>query len=134
MAMGTIRNYKDLIAWQKDMDLVEQVYRPTRGFPATERFSLTAQSRRAAVSVPANVAEGFGRCTRTDYIRFLDMASGSANEVETHLLIAQRLGFVEADELDAALGLACEVQRIMRGLTNSLRKADRTTVRSERKR
>lgn len=132
--MGTIRSYKDLIAWQKSMDLVEEVYKATRGFPANERFGLTSQSRRAAVSIPANVAEGFGRCTKNDYIRFLDTAYGSANEVETHLLIAERLGFASSEQLHTGLDLAKEVQKIIRGLVNRLRSSDKPGLRSEGRR
>ncbi|MDB5296543.1 MAG: ribosomal protein [Phycisphaerales bacterium] len=88
------RNYRDLIAWQKGMDLVEEVYRATRLFPADEVYGLTSQIRRAAVSIPANVAEGQGRGGAAEFARFLRIAHGSLREVETHALIAERLLYV----------------------------------------
>jgi four helix bundle protein len=78
--MAKIDGYKDLIAWQKGMDLVEAVYRLSAGFPREERFGLTSQVRRAAVSVPSNIAEGYSRPNRSDYVRFLDIARGSATK------------------------------------------------------
>jgi len=83
------------------------------------------------VSIPANVAEGFGRCTKNDSIRFLDMAYGSANEVETHLLIAERLGFASGEQLHTGLDLAKEVQKIIRGLVDRLQSSDKPGLRSE---
>ncbi len=90
--MTGVQSYKDLIAWQKAMDMVEGVYRVTAGYPRDERFGLISQTRRAAVSVPSNIAEGYGRQTRREYIQFVHIARGSANEVETQLLLACRLG------------------------------------------
>ncbi len=92
--MAKINSYKDLIAWQKAMEMVAAVYQVTAKYPADERFGLVSQSCRAAVSVPSNIAEGYGRRTKADYVRFLDVARGSANEIETQLLIAVRLGLV----------------------------------------
>lgn len=88
-----VRNYTDLIAWQKAMDFVHRVYALTSGFPGDERFGLTSQLRRAAVSIPSNIAEGEGRETPGDFIRFLAIAHGSLREVETQLRISQRLGY-----------------------------------------
>ena len=119
--MTGITNYKDLIAWQKGMDLVEAVYRVSRVFPPDERYGLVAQVRRAAVSVPSNIAEGYSRRTRTDYLRFLDIARGSANEVETQLLVATRLSFVDTEHAKETLELTAEVQRVLKGLVNSLK-------------
>ncbi len=127
--MAKIKGYKDLIAWQKAMDLVEVVYRASRSFPAEERFGLTSQIRRAAVSVPSNIAEGHSRPGRNDYVRFLDIARGSANEIETQLLIAGRLGFVKREQLIGILDLVEEVQRILKGLVNSLQNSKKTNVR-----
>ena len=120
--MGKIESYKDLIAWQRGMELVEQVYRITSTFPSQEKFGLTSQVRRAAVSIPANIAEGYGRRTRVDYVRFLDIARGSANEVETHLLLGLRLNFATGDDIAVALELINEVQKVLRGLAESLRR------------
>jgi len=81
------------------MDLVLECYRVTQRFPSNEQFGLTAQLKRAAVSVPANIAEGFGRWHRKEFVRFLLTANGSLKEVETHLLISQRLGFLQKADL-----------------------------------
>lgn len=126
--MAKVCGFVDLVGWQKGMDLVEEVYRVSAGFPADERFGLTAQVRRAAVSIPSNVAEGYGRSTKADYMRFLDIARGSANEVETQLRIAQRLRFVGEHANQRALALANEVQRILRGLSNALRRTSKKDI------
>ena len=90
------RNYRDLVAWQKAMDLVELVYRTTTGFPKHELYGLTSQIRRAAVSVPFNIAEGEGRSSsKKDFIRCLSIAYGSLREVETQALIGTRLGYAD---------------------------------------
>ena len=87
-------SYKELIVWQKAMVLVELVYRHIRIFPSEERFRLCDQLSRAAVSVPSNIAEGYGRGTQAEYARFLSVARGSLYEVETQLELAVRLGFI----------------------------------------
>ncbi|HOF19572.1 MAG TPA: four helix bundle protein [Phycisphaerae bacterium] len=127
-----IRDYKDLIAWQKGMDLVEAVYRFSKSLPADERFGLVSQVRRSAVSIPANVAEGFGRSTRAEYARFLDIALGSANEVETHLLVSGRLGYANGNNLEAVLELTGEIQRILKGLIRTVANSDKSSVRTQR--
>jgi four helix bundle protein len=113
--------YKDLVAWQKSMDLVVAVYAASARFPSDERFGLTAQVRRAAVSIPSNIAEGYSRRTRPEYVRFLDIARGSANEVETQMIIAVRLGFPLPGDSQGILESVQEVQRILKGLVGSLR-------------
>ena len=128
--MGRIKGYKDLIAWQKGMDLVEAVYRLSAVFPVEEKYGLTSQVRRAAVGIPSNVAEGYSRPTQADYIRFLDMARGSANEVETQLLIAIRLGYVRGEQASIALGLANEEQRILKGLADRVSQSDKKSFRT----
>lgn len=92
-----IRKYQQLIVWQKAMLLVSEIYRLTQGFPDNEKFGLTSQLRRAAVSVPSNIAEGSGRGSDKDFCRFLYQARGSLTEIETQLLIAQQLGFCAID-------------------------------------
>jgi len=126
--MARVNGFMDLVAWQKSMNLVEDVYRASAGFPADERFGLTAQLRRAVVSIPSNIAEGYGRSTKADYLRFIDIAKGSANEVETQLRIAQRLRFVKEQNNGRALALTNEVQRILRGLGEGLRRSTRSSV------
>jgi four helix bundle protein len=102
------------------MDLVEMVYRVTRGWPADELYGLTNQVRRAAVSVPANIAEGQGRIGSKAFGQHLSIAYGSLCEVETHLTIAHRLGFIGEETLEQLLTQATEVARPLRGLMRSL--------------
>jgi four helix bundle protein len=97
-----IQNYRELIVWRKGMDLVESVYRATIGFPREEIYGLTSQIRRAAVSIPSNIAEGQGRGATRDFLYFLSIAQGSLKEVETQVLIAERLAYV-ANQLSARL-------------------------------
>ena len=87
-----VKNYQELIVWQKAMDLVEDVYKSSRDFPREEIYALTSQIRRAAVSIPSNIAEGQGRRTTLDFLRHLSIAYGSLREVETQILIAGRRG------------------------------------------
>lgn len=102
------------------MDFVTECYRLTERFPGTERFGLTAQLRRAAVSVPSNIAEGHGRGHAKNFINHLWIANGSLRESETQLLIAERLGYVSPDMLRPPLDLAGEVGRLITGLRRSL--------------
>jgi four helix bundle protein len=111
-----IRSFRDLIAWQKAMGLCEQVYALSRGFPPEERFGLTPQMRRAAVSVPSNIAEGYGRRSKRDYLRFLNMALGSLCELETQLILAVRLDFTNDDGLATSMGLVRDVDRLLSAL------------------
>lgn len=116
----TVRHYTDLVAWQRAMDLVMLVYEATEGFPPRERFGLTNQLRRAAVSVPSNIAEGRGRDTTRDFLRCLSIAFGSLQEVETQLFIAQRLDYLEQRFQPGLFELTNEVARLINGLRNSL--------------
>jgi four helix bundle protein len=118
--LARIESYRDLVAWQKAVDLVARVYEITKTFPTDERFGLTQQLRRAAVSVPSNIAEGKGRGTAAEFSRFLSIATGSLTEVDTQLVIAERLGFITNDTLDEVAGKIAEVGRIMTGLRKSL--------------
>jgi four helix bundle protein len=117
---ANITGFKDLVAWQKAMTLVTDIYRLTERLPDHERFGLTSQLRRAAVSVPSNVAEGHGRVQKKDYQRFVDIARGSTNEIETQLLVAVNLGFLTESHVDATMTLLDELQRILKGLWRSL--------------
>lgn len=116
-----IKSYRDLIAWQKSMDLVVLIYAISQQFPDQERYGLINQIRRAVVSIPANIAEGHGRIHTGDYARFLSIARGSLMEVETLLLIAQRLDFVAATEHANAWSLIEETGRLLNGLIRSIR-------------
>ena len=115
----TGRNYR-VIAWQKAMDLVEAIYSATRRFPPEEFYGLTSQVRRAAVAVPSNIAEGQGRRSVNELAHHLSIAHGSLREVETQVLIAQRLGYLDEAGADGLLALAGEVGRLITGLANSL--------------
>lgn len=115
------RNYRDLIAWQKAMDLVEHVYRTSRQFPREELYALSSQIRRAAISVPSNIAEGEGRGGRKEFAQFLRVAHGSLRELETQVLIAQRLSYVDSREAASLLDVAAEVGRLITGLVRSLK-------------
>lgn len=120
---GTVRSYEDLRVWQAGISLCVDVYRMTSAFPADERFGLTSQLRRAAVSVPSNIAEGWGRGTRADYLRFLRIARGSLYEIRTQAVIAERIGAAPHDE-SARLGDAIEaLRRPLQGLIRTLEQA-----------
>jgi four helix bundle protein len=114
------RNYQDLIAWQKAMDLAVVVYEVTGEFPMEERYGLTSQLRRAAVSVPSNIAEGQGRGREGDFHRLLGIAHGSVREIETQAILAGRLGLLRDDLRARVLDLASEVGRLVTGLSRSL--------------
>jgi four helix bundle protein len=115
-----VRNYRDLIVWQKAMDLVELVYRLTKHFPPDELYGLRSQMRRAVISIPSNIAEGEGRHSTRDFLRFLAIANGSRREVETQAIIAQRLGYIDEPSCEKVLALASEVGRLRQGLAKSL--------------
>ncbi|MBN2080906.1 four helix bundle protein [bacterium] len=115
----SVKHYRDLVAWRKAMELVKQVYQLTVTWPKEEQYGLTSQVRRAAVSVPSNIAEGYGRRTSKEFIRFLNVAHGSLMEVETQLQIGYLLGFMPAAELDKLLDLTSETGKITFGLIQS---------------
>jgi four helix bundle protein len=115
------QHYKDLIAWQKGMDLVEAVYKITETFPKREVYSLTDQIRRAAVSIPSNIAEGRAHYSNREFIHYLRHSRGSLAEVETQLRISVRLHYLPQAEADALLKQTDELGRILSGLINSLR-------------
>jgi four helix bundle protein len=106
-------SYRDLIFWQKSVDLAVDVYRLTRVFPPDERFGITSQVRRAALSISNNIAEGHGRATRGEFLNSLSIASGSNNEVENCLLVSQRLEFVSEAAIQPHLTLSSEISRLM---------------------
>lgn len=118
----SVMSYRDLKVWEKAMGLVVQSYRLTKFFPKHEAFGLASQTQRAAVSVPANIAEGHGREHLGDYLRHLSVANGSLMELETDLLIAARLSYLKTDEVEPVLALASEVGRMLAGLSRSLKK------------
>jgi four helix bundle protein len=116
------RNYQGLVVWQRAMDLVAEVYVASRSFPREEVYGLTSQLRRAAVSIPSNIAEGEGRGSKKEFVHFLRIAHGSLREVETQLIIAERLAYLEANVLSKLIAIAEETGRLINGLMNSLRR------------
>ena len=115
---GAIRTFRDLIAWQKAMELARLVYRATGQMPDTERFGLTNQMRRAAVSVPSNIAEGYARQSRADYLKYLRIARGSLAELATQHELARGLEMLGPDR--ATESLLAECDRVLQGLIRSL--------------
>ena len=113
-------SYRKLIAWQRAMELAEAVYRSMESFPANERYALLSQVRRAAVSVPSNLAEGHGRGTPKALVSFIRIATGSLKELETQLLLANRLGYAPSPAIEHAPTLADEVGRLLTDLRRSL--------------
>src|SRR5580704_16066744 len=115
------QSFKDLVVWQKSVDLTSAIYELTARFPEAERFGLTNQMRRASVSVPSNISEGYGRSTKGEYYQFLGHARGSCSELETQLVIARRLGFGESKELEITEHLCDDVGRLLGALMKSVR-------------
>lgn len=118
--MGEVRSYRDLLVWQQAMDLAVATYDLTRTWPKDELYGLTSQSRRASVSVCANIAEGYGRDTRPGYIQFLRIAQGSLKELETHLIIAQRTDISTQGKVDDLLSQCESVGKLLRSLIRKL--------------
>lgn len=117
-----LKTHKDLDAWKKAIELVEAVYGLTRTFPKTEMYGLTNQLRRAAVSVPSNIAEGAARSSTKEFVQFLHIALGSVSEVETQVIIAQRLDYV--DDVNSIEEQIEAVRRLILGLIRYLRRRD----------
>jgi four helix bundle protein len=119
-AKTPIRSHRDLIVWQKAMDLVVNVYRDTEAFPKTETYGLTSQIRRAVTSIPANIAEGQGRRLPGEYLYFLANARGSLSELDTHLEVALRIQYLSTERHLLLLDQLQEVGRVLNGLMRSL--------------
>ena len=115
-----MKSHKDLIVWQKSMSLVKRLYEITSSYPKDEIFGITSQMRRAAVSIPSNIAEGYGRLYEKDTVRFLSTALGSASELETQMLISKQLMLASDQELDDLLMLNNEIIRMLVALSKKL--------------
>jgi four helix bundle protein len=126
-----VKSYQDLLAWQKAMELAERVYRLTAGYPNSELYGLTAHTRKSAVSVPSNIAEGQGRRSVPDFKRFLSIAYGSLLETETQILLGSRLGFLDAPSQSELLRLVGEAGRLINGLSRSLSRSQEPTIGDE---
>ena len=125
-------NYRDLDVWKRSMDLMVDVYALTREFPRSELYGLTDQIRRAASSIPANIAEGNGRVYRKEYAHHVSIARGSISELSTCLEIAQRLGYVTAVQVAPLLKRAEDISRMLLMLIRALEKPARSTMASRR--
>ncbi len=117
-----MRPHHSLDAWKRSIDFVVDVYKMTDTFPKEEKFGLTSQIRRAAVSIPANIAEGAARKSDKEFLQFLSIAQGSASEVETEVLIAHRLGFLEKQNYESLRDSLNDIGRMVTGLSNHLKR------------
>jgi four helix bundle protein len=120
MSDSKCQSYRDLRVWQEAVKLAEICYRLTKNFPKDELYGMTSQSRRASVSIAANIAEGYGRKHKGEYIQFLYIAQGSLKELETHLLIAQRVEIASAESIDPILSQCDSVGRLLGGLIRAI--------------
>ncbi len=130
--MVEIKTFRDLVVWQRAMELAKEVYKATSILPDSERFGLSSQMRRAAVSIPSNIAEGYARQSHLDYLRFLKVARGSLAELRTQVLLAQELSFLRTQS--NLLPLIDETERILAGLIRSLRDWDKRTKDEQKER
>jgi four helix bundle protein len=120
--MSGVKSYKELLIWQKGIKIVVLVYKLTKDFPKDEIYALTSQLKRASVSVPSNIAEGFGRQTDKSFNHFLNIARGSLNEIETQLIIAKELGFIDnEDDLNEILFLIDEEGKMLNAFAKNLK-------------
>lgn len=120
MAKDDINSYRDLLVWQKAMDLAVLCYSLTRSFPKEEVFGLTSQLRRSSSSVAANIAEGHGRENSGSFVQFLRVAQGSLKETETHLLLSQRVGLLPAAQATEAMKTCDEIGKMLRSLIRAV--------------
>jgi len=120
-------HFKELIVWQKSINLVTGIYRITEKFPSNEIYGLTSQLRRASVSVPSNIAEGNTRRSKADYLQFLRIARGSCSEIETQIIISKNLGFVDDTIFETLTFNIIEISKMINGLINSLKDSNPTT-------
>jgi len=121
--MSEVRSYRDLLVWQRAMDVAVATYELSRLYPRDELFGLTSQSRRAAASIAANIAEGYGRSSRPTYAHFLRIAQGSLKELETHLILAERVGVAPVAAAMDLLGSTDELGRMLRGLISKVQRS-----------
>jgi four helix bundle protein len=115
-----ITGFRDLIVWQRAYELTLNLYRATKEFPKEETFGLTSQIRRAATSVPANIAEGYERNHRKEYLQFLFIAKGSLGELDTYLLLARDIGYMKSEDFDHMNTMRHETIKMLQGLIKSL--------------
>ncbi|HEY8661187.1 MAG TPA: four helix bundle protein [Hanamia sp.] len=119
--MSTIKSYKDLFIWQKSMLLVTEIYPVTKTFPADELYGLSNQLRRCAVSIPSNIAEGYGRNSTNDYKRFLQIATGSLYELQTQIEIAFNLAYITQTRFAEIIGLCIEIDKMLYSIIQKIK-------------
>lgn len=113
--------YRDLIVWQKSMDMVEELYKLVRTLPREETYALSDQMRRAAVSIPSNIAEGYARNSKKEYVQFLSVAKGSCAELETQLELAIRLNYFSKENAKSCASVLLEIEKMLTSMQNKLR-------------
>ena len=116
----SVKSYRELVVWQKSMRTVEETYRLVRLLPSEERYALSDQMRRAAVSIPSNIAEGQARSSTKEFVNFLSIARGSLAELETQLMICVRLKYLQQSQIEPVMDLCSEVGRMLNGLIGRL--------------
>jgi four helix bundle protein len=121
-----IKSYRDLLVWPKAIDFVVEAYRATAIFPKSETYGLVSQIRRAATSIPANIAEGYGRGSRKEYVQFLVIAQGSLKEVETHFIVAEKLSYLTSAQTNGLLSQTDEIGRMLGSLIRKLKLSSAT--------
>ena len=119
-----MKDYKDIKVWQRAMQLAEEVYRLVKQLPKEEMFGLSGQLRRAVVSIPSNIAEGYGRESKTEYLRYLKIARGSLYEVETQLYLCIRTGLLREEDTDKAFSYVSEIGKMLNVLIRSIQQAE----------
>ena len=117
-----LKSHKELVVWQKSMDLVVLIYELTSKFPKSELFGITSQMRRASVSIPSNIAEGWGRKSSKEYQQFMSIAYGSTLELETQLILSKRLKLAEEQDFEKAEAVLLEVLKMLNSMTNKSRR------------
>jgi four helix bundle protein len=123
--LKNMQTYRDLIVWQKAMSMVLLVYGETKGFPKEETFGLTSQIQRSVVSIPSNIAEGYGRNSTGDYIRFLQIASGSLYEFQTQLEISSQLGYLSEEKYVEINSLSIEIEKMLSSLLSKVKNSQK---------
>lgn len=118
-----MKDFKKLNVWQKSIELVASIYKISKDFPAPEKYGLTSQITRAAVSIPSNIAEGSSRISERDYFRFLEIALGSAFEFETQLIIVEKFGFVKSPDFTILIDQIKTIQKMLSGLMSKLKRS-----------
>ena len=119
-----MKTYRDLIVWQKGVDLSVNIYDITKSFPKEEAYGITSQIRRSAISIPSNIAEGFGRSSQADFSRFLKIASGSLYELQTQLEISKRVKYISDEEFETFWNLSVEIEKMLSSLITKVTKSN----------